>query len=102
MRLIDADKLKAHYAWWEGGTEDHTLDEMKGIFDTIIDLQPSAVEYPTLPEMPESLERDMDWHLAHKAMGFSDPFADLLETLDEIAHDVVDETIEERHEIDRR
>lgn len=34
-KLIDADKLKAHYAWWD--------NEDKKIFDTIIDLQPEAV-----------------------------------------------------------
>ena len=34
MRLIDADKLKAHYAWWN--------DEQKEIFDSIIDQQPTV------------------------------------------------------------
>ena len=34
-KLVDADKLKAHYAWWD--------NEDKKIFDTIIDLQPDAV-----------------------------------------------------------
>ena len=34
-KLIDADKLKQHYAWWD--------NEDKKIFDTIIDLQPDAV-----------------------------------------------------------
>ena len=38
-RLIDADKLKAHYAWWKGGTREMTMDEAKSDFDTIIDLQ---------------------------------------------------------------
>ena len=33
MRLIDADKLKQHYAWWN--------DEIKELFDTIVDLQPN-------------------------------------------------------------
>lgn len=32
MRLIDADKLKAHYAWWN--------NEEKELFDAIIDEQP--------------------------------------------------------------
>lgn len=39
-RLIDADKLKAHYSWWKGGTGTMTYDEAKETFDTIIDLQP--------------------------------------------------------------
>lgn len=34
MRLIDADKLKSHYAWWN--------DEKKEIFDQIVDLQPTV------------------------------------------------------------
>lgn len=41
-RLIDADKLKAHYSWWEGGGREMTLDEAKRDFDTIIDLQPTV------------------------------------------------------------
>lgn len=36
-KLIDADKLKQHYAWWD--------NEDKKIFDTIIDLQPDAVRH---------------------------------------------------------
>ena len=43
-RLIDADKLKAHYAWWKGGGREMTMDEAKNDFDTIIDLQPTV--YP--------------------------------------------------------
>lgn len=41
-RLIDADKLKAHYAWWKGGTREMTMDEAKSDFDCIIDLQPTV------------------------------------------------------------
>lgn len=37
-RLIDADVLKGHYAWWG---ED---SEQKKLFDQIIDLQPTVVE----------------------------------------------------------
>lgn len=37
-RLIDADKLKAHYAWWaDAGNAD-----MRDAFDTIVDLQPTV------------------------------------------------------------
>lgn len=36
MRLIDADKLKAHYAWWGEDNEE------KRIFDEIIDQQPTV------------------------------------------------------------
>lgn len=39
MRLIDADKLKAHYSWWEGEGE---VDERKRLFDSIIDQQPTV------------------------------------------------------------
>lgn len=38
-RLIDADKLKEHYSWWDGGSQEMTLDRAKQIFDTIIDVQ---------------------------------------------------------------
>ena len=41
-RLIDADKLKAHYAWWKGNGREMTMDEAKSDFDTIIDLQPTV------------------------------------------------------------
>lgn len=34
MRLIDADKLKAHYAWWD--------NDDKELFDAIIDQQPTV------------------------------------------------------------
>ena len=34
MRLIDADKLKQHYAWWN--------DENNELFDTIVDIQPTV------------------------------------------------------------
>lgn len=40
MRLIDADKLKQHFAWWhEGGKE---ADRQAEIFEQIIDVQPTA------------------------------------------------------------
>lgn len=38
QKLIDADKLKQHYAWWD--------NEDKKIFDTIIDLQPTVEAEP--------------------------------------------------------
>ena len=46
MRLIDADKLKAHYAWWKDGKREMTMDEAKSDFDTIIDLQPTTEAEP--------------------------------------------------------
>ena len=39
-RLIDADKLKRHYAWWENGSEEDKL--YKAVFDSIINLQPTV------------------------------------------------------------
>ena len=42
MRLIDADRLKAHYCWWSGGTKEMTIDEAKKTFDTIVDVQPTV------------------------------------------------------------
>lgn len=46
MKLIDADKLKAHYAWWKGGSREMTMDEAKSDFDTIVDLQPTVEVEP--------------------------------------------------------
>jgi len=39
-RLIDADKLKAHYAWWDFSDDDDRRN--KHVFDSIVDLQPTA------------------------------------------------------------
>ena len=44
-RLIDAEKLKAHYSWWAGGSREMTMDEAKKDFDVIIDLQPTCDPY---------------------------------------------------------
>lgn len=41
MRLIDADALKNHYAWWKSGTRKYSLEGMRVIFDSIIDEQPT-------------------------------------------------------------
>ena len=54
-RLIDADRLKAHYCWWLGGTKEMTIDEAKRIFDTIIDVQPT-VEQPQTNETENMVE----------------------------------------------
>lgn len=62
MRLIDADKLKKHYAWWE--------DDRQKLFDEIVNQQPTvdAVpvihgkridEYPTADGMDQCSECDM-------------------------------------------
>ena len=40
-RLISAEKLKKHYAWW-GTSGNDELEEQKKVFDTIIDLQPTV------------------------------------------------------------
>jgi hypothetical protein len=44
MRLIDADKLKQHYAWWG---ED---DAQKRLFDEIVDRQPTVAPPKKKPE----------------------------------------------------
>lgn len=55
-RLIDADKLKQHYAWWKIGDGEITYAEAKERFDTIIDVQPTAEAIP------------IDWILNHEKM----------------------------------
>lgn len=47
-RYISADKLKAHYAWWENGSAEMTLDEAKTIFDTVVDVQPTVDAEPVV------------------------------------------------------
>ena len=47
-RLIDADRLKAHYCWWAGGSKEMSIDEAKKTFDTIIDLQPTVDAEPVV------------------------------------------------------
>jgi len=42
QRLIDAERLKRHYAWWGAKTSSDMFKEFKEIFDTIIDLQPTV------------------------------------------------------------
>lgn len=39
MRLIDADKLKKHYAWWSATEEGK---QNKQLFDDIVDAQPTV------------------------------------------------------------
>ena len=56
-RLIDADKLKQHYAWWEGGSREMTMDEAKRNFDTIIDVQP-IVDIDAITESHEKIGYD--------------------------------------------
>jgi hypothetical protein len=38
-RLIDAEKLKKHYAWWDD-------DERRTLFDQIVDAQPTIDAIP--------------------------------------------------------
>lgn len=45
MRLIDADKLKQHFAWWHEGGEE--ADRQAEIFEQIIDVQPTIEERQT-------------------------------------------------------
>lgn len=40
MRLIDADKMKQHFAWWHEGGEE--ADRQAEIFEQIIDVQPTV------------------------------------------------------------
>lgn len=47
-RLIDAERLKAHYCWWAGGSKEMSIDEAKKTFDTIIDIQPTVDAVPVV------------------------------------------------------
>ena len=59
-RLIDADRLKAHYCWWAGGSKEMSIDEAKKTFDTIIDVQPT-VEQPQTNATENVTERHGHW-----------------------------------------
>ena len=70
-RLIDADKLKQHYAWWENGTAEMTLDEAKRNFDAIIGVQPTvdAVEVVRCKDCEYWVETDVPiFHLCARGM----------------------------------
>ena len=56
-RLIDADKLKQHYAWWAGGSAEMTLDEAKRNFDAIVGVQPT-VDIDAITESHEKIGYD--------------------------------------------
>ena len=56
-RLIDADRLKAHYCWWAGGSKEMSIDEAKKTFDTIIDVQPT-VDIDAITESHEKIGYD--------------------------------------------
>ena len=50
-RLIDAEKLKKHYAWWED-------DERRTLFDQIVDAQPTIDAEPHWIPCSEMLPKD--------------------------------------------
>lgn len=56
-RLIDADRLKAHYCWWAGGSKEMSIDEAKKTFDTIVDVQPT-VDIDAITESHEKIGYD--------------------------------------------
>ena len=52
QRLIDADRLKRHYAWWGQKASAEIFKEFKHTFDIIVDLQPT-VEVPDIVRCKE-------------------------------------------------
>lgn len=66
-RLIDADRLKAHYCWWAGGSKEMSIDEAKKTFDTIIDVQPT-VEQPQTNATENVTERHGHWEIKRNPM----------------------------------
>ena len=72
-RLIDADKLKAHYSWWKDGTREMTMGEAKDIFDEIVDLQPT-VDAESLITQHEDIGYER---------GYRDGYAEALEVTDD-------------------
>lgn len=73
-RLIYADKLKKHYAWWKGGTREMTMDEAKSDFDTIVDLQPTVELKPIVIDGEEYLTgADYNAYLKGYKDGIAEP-----------------------------
>lgn len=70
MRLINADALIERI---QGPC---TKEQIIGLIHTA----PTILEWPDFIP-PQVYEHDADWHLEHKAMGFSDPIADVIEML---------------------
>jgi len=62
MRLIDADKLKQHFAWWHEGGED--ADRHAEIFEQIIDVQPTA--QPEIIRCKDCKHRIVNEHAGEK------------------------------------
>ena len=76
MRLIDADRLKAHYCWWSGGSKEMTIDEAKKTFDTIVDVQPT-VDIDAITESHEKIGYDK---------GFRDGYAQATVDAEPVRH----------------
>lgn len=71
MRLIDADKLKAHYSWWP--------ENERTVLDQIVDAQPTVDAVPVvrcreckyfLPEWPDDAS---SVYQCHKGLGWPEP-----------------------------
>ena len=61
-KLISAERLKAHYCWWQ--------DEKKKLFDTIIDLQPrvdavSVEDYRSMEQTVHKLTQAINEGVRH-------------------------------------
>jgi len=56
QRLIDADRLKRHYAWWGQKASAEIFKEFKHTFDIIVDLQPTVEVKEDNPSAEEFLE----------------------------------------------
>ena len=79
-RLIDADKLKQHYAWWKIGDGEITYAEAKERFDTIIDVQPTVDAEPVrhgkwIHNRRSMMRHDYDCSLCGCRITGVDPFS---------------------------
>lgn len=80
-RLIDADKLKKHYAWWK--------DEERELLDAIVDIQPTAYDVKNIikrleAEMNEAKKCGVAYDYN---MGMADAFEFAIEIVKGIAQD---------------
>lgn len=81
--MIDADKLKKHYAWWN--------NEEKKVFDDIVDLQPT-VDAVKVVRCKDCIYRDHSICYKHSAEVSEDDFCSRGERKDDVPDTNVGET----------
>lgn len=83
MRLIDADKayeILTDFYHHKTEAQHEALREALGKVPAVLEAPVWPGDFMVSTSMP-SLDRDIDWHLEHKRLGFYDPIAEVFEAL---------------------